>query len=138
MENEREYWINSVTGEIKEFTDGEQFFMFRITEGMDWKSGLSRADLLLLLDIGENISGNGRYVISRGQIEIIAEKSGLTIRTIKRSLKKLDELNVITEIHKGVYIANPEILFKSPARKMGEMKAMYYSIRKKAKEKAEK
>lgn len=126
----KEKWANVLTGEIREFTEGETFVMLRTTKGVSWAIGLSSTDIIVWLTAADMMSKAGYFSISKGVRKRLSKELGLTERTIQDALRRLTESNVIAKLEDGEYLMNPETVFRFPARYMGEKIGEYYTIRK--------
>lgn len=122
-----EAWTNNITGEVREFTEGETFVMLRTTDGTEWKKGLSASEFIVCIAFAESMTKRGHLSLSKGGKKRMSKEIGASERSISESLKKLTEKNVIAHLGGGDYVMNPEIFFRRPAREMSKYIGEYYA-----------
>lgn len=111
----REQRINPRTGEIEDFEvvsiEDRDFNFHKV-----WlESIINSMDLLgnqktrLAFWIIQNLNKENQLVMTQRQI---AEKSGISLKTVSVTMRALLESNFLRKINSGAYCVNPDVLFK--------------------------
>lgn len=110
-----EQYINQSTGELKEMqviNIEERDFNFRKI----WLQALINSmDLIgnqktrLAFWIVDHLDNDNRLIMTQREI---SEKSGISIDTVRRTMTTLQDSNFLQKKHSGVYIVNPNVIFK--------------------------
>lgn len=110
-----EQWKNPHTGEIEDFQvvrmEDRDFNFHKV-----WMQAIiSSLDLIgnqktkLAFWIVANLDKENKLAYTQRQI---AEKSGISIETVNRTIKALIDCNFLRRRNGGCYVVNPEVLFK--------------------------
>lgn len=110
-----EQWKNPHTGEVEDFqvvrTEDRDFNFHKI-----WlQSIINSIDLIgnqktkLAFWIIDNLNRENQLIMTYRQI---ADKSGISLDTVRVTMKALIDSNFIRKINNGAYCVNPDVLFK--------------------------
>ena len=121
----REQRINPRTGEFEDFEvvsiedrdfDFHKVWLESIINSMDL---LGNQKTRLAFWIIQNLNKENQLVMTQRQI---AEKSGISLKTVSVTMKSLLESNFLRKINSGAYCINPDVLFKGS--KTGRMNVL--------------
>lgn len=110
-----EQWANTRTGEIEDFQvvkledrdfDFHKVWLQAIINSMDM---LGNQKIRLAFWIIEHLNKENQLVMNQRQI---AEKSGISLKTVSVTMKTLMDSNFLRKINNGAYCVNPDVLFK--------------------------
>lgn len=110
-----EQWKNPHTGEVEDFqvvrTEDRDFNFHKV-----WlQSIINSIDLIgnqktkLAFWIIDNLNKENQLIMTYRQI---AKKSGISLDTVRVTMKTLMDSNFIRKINNGAYCVNPDVLFK--------------------------
>lgn len=110
-----EQWKNPHTGEVEDFqvvrTEDRDFNFHKV-----WlQSIINSIDLIgnqktkLAFWIIDNLNKENQLIMTYRQI---AKKSGISLDTVRVTMKALMDSNFIRKINNGAYCVNPDVLFK--------------------------
>lgn len=125
----KETWTNNLTGEVKEFTEGETFVMLRTTDGTSWVKGLSATDFMVFFESTYFMSKQGYLSMSKSMRDKMSANLEISERSVRDSLARLVQKNLMLKLDGGGYLVNPEMAFKFHARHMWTYREKYYAIK---------
>lgn len=108
-------FIDRDTGEIStmQVTDIEErdanfhkIWLGHMLESLDM---IGNQKIKVALFIMNNINSDNEFIMTH---RIIAEKTGISTKTVTETMKALQESNLIKKIRNGYYRINPDIIFK--------------------------
>ena len=110
-----EEYINAETGEIKEMQvisveerdcNFHKLWLGHIIESLDM---IGNQKINLCLWILENLNRDNMLLYTYRQM---ADKTGISLDTVRLTMKALIESNFLTRHNSGCYIVNPDVIFK--------------------------
>ena len=121
-----ETYINRETGEIQEMNvisledrdfNFHKLWLSHIIQSLDL---IGNQKTRLAFWIIENLNKENQLTMTYRQI---AEKSGISLQTVMRTMTALVESNFIVRINNGCYQVNPDIIFKGT--RSGRLNVLY-------------
>lgn len=110
-----EQYINSETGEVEDFQvvkledrdfNFHKLWLEHIVYSLDL---IGNQKTKLAFWIIENLNKENQLIMTQRQI---ASKSGISLDTVRKTLKSLQDSNFIERINIGCYQVNPDVIFK--------------------------
>ena len=111
----KENYINQETGEIKEMqiinieerdANFHKFWLSQIIQALDL---IGNQKIKFLFWIFENLNKENQLIMTQRKM---AEKTGMSTKTITETLKLLIQADVLQKINSGAYRVNPNAIFK--------------------------
>ena len=101
--------------ETKEMTYGANFFKVYKLEFLKVLSGFNSPKIDVLIYICDNMQESNNTFL--GTVDSIVENTCISKKTVIEALKILSKGNFIRRVRNGVYVINPDVMFKGDAAK---------------------
>lgn len=121
-----ETYINQTTGELQEMQvvniedrdfNFHKLWISHIINSLDL---IGNQKVKLAFWIIENLNKENQLIMTYRQI---AEKSGISLDTVRRTMTALIESNFLVKINNGAYQVNPDVIFKGTRN--GRLNVLY-------------
>lgn len=121
-----EIYINQTTGELQEMQvvniedrdfNFHKLWISHIINSLDL---IGNQKVKLAFWIIENLNKENQLIMTYRQI---AEKSGISLDTVRRTMTALIESNFLVKINNGAYQVNPDVIFKGTRN--GRLSVLY-------------
>src|SRR5699024_12666913 len=84
----------------------KKIYKSKILESID---KIGKQKIIFKMIIMENINKDNELIMT---YRIIAEKTNTTLQTVSKTMKALQESNLLSKIRNGYYRVNPDVIFK--------------------------
>ena len=121
-----ESYINANTGEVEDFQvvrmedrdfDFHKVWIHAIVNSLDL---IGNKKTKLAFWIVEHLNHDNQLIMTYRQI---AEKSGISLETVRSTMNALIESNFLRRINQGAYCVNPDVIFKG--KRSGRLNVLF-------------